>query len=611
MEVCYIKNCRNEAQFFCSCRNNFYICEEHLPNHQEVGFHSMQLLYMKLRPETKERVITSLTKTLQSLDESIAFAKHRADSLISQIKHSLDSALKSLNKLKTYYLDIKTKCNNPKGISRNDYQSVCRILNDFGVKELYKITDFSYTVVINPSLHSLKKLIDDLEKNPNNLIEDYAFKARQDYVFIELLDFLSEFNWKKVKVASLVAMKIVREARKKSFIPAIRKNSKEIQILNKDNEILKGIGFLFDEVVEYSGNVTLAPVISSFLKQELTKTVLSTCTNLNSIRAFLPKEMENFSTSTSVVDFVKKVETIYTLTNSELIKVLMQKFDFPLYCSIIKQFFLFGQGEFYYLLFEEMFLYNRTRDLESLFEECIFKSNARHLPEKCWKDIKLKNDEQFFSLEWDSFTIHYKVDYPLNLFISKEVFSDLQQIFSFIWQVRRVDFILKQNSNSRQIMKFPINSDLRSLLHNLQIARFRFIVFIGNSLFFIMEEVIEKAWKRFNSRISAALSLEDFDFAIKEMTFTIKQRVFINEKSLNDSFFAILSLLIDFVDIQREVEIPIISGEDTDMFEYSEAKERLEKVVEGFDDCYRKFKQNVACSSYKSTCGSFFYQSFN
>lgn len=610
MEVCYIENCQNEAKFFCSCRNNLYICQKHLPEHQELGYHSMQLLYLKLHPETKSKILASATKTIQSLNESISFAKNRANSLISQINNSLESTLKSFNKMKLHYEGIIKKCNNQKGISRNDYQGIKHILDDFGVKDMFRISEFSSIPAINSSLQSLKALINDLStKLQIKDIENYSKKSRDDYVFKELIEYLSQFSWEKVKKASLAAMKILQETKKKSLIELPKMIKNDINLFSTEEEIYNGIGFLFEEKVDYKVNVTLGPAISSLLKQELTKTILNTCANINAIRPFLPKELENFSLNSSIVDFVKSVETTFILTNSELVKVLMHKFDFYTYCLIIKQFFLFGQGEFYYLLFEELFLHNRIQDIGSLFKECIYRSNARLLPEKCWKEIQFKGDDNFYALEWDSFMIHYKVDYPLNLFISKEVFTDLQQIFSLVWQVRRVDFIIKQNPNNRLIMKYKINSELTSLLHNLQILRFRFIVFIGNSLFFIMEEVIESAWKRFKSRISSALNLEDFDYAIKEMTFAIKERVFINNKELSDVFYKILSLIIQFVDLQREVEIPIMSNEDTDLFDYSETKERLENIVKKFEKRYKKFKQSLVCSGFKSTCGSFFYQS--
>lgn len=610
MEVCYIENCQNEAKFFCSCRNNLYICQKHLPEHQELGYHSMQLLYLKLHPETKSKILASATKTIQSLNESISFAKNRANSLISQINNSLESTLKSFNKMKLHYEGIIKKCNNQKGISRNDYQGIKHILDDFGVKDMFRISEFSSIPAINSSLQSLKALINDLStKLQIKDIENYSKKSRDDYVFKELIEYLSQFSWEKVKKASLAAMKILQETKKKSLIELPKMIKNDINLFSTEEEIYTGIGFLFEEKVDYKVNVTLGPAISSLLKQELTKTILNTCANINAIRPFLPKELENFSLNSSIVDFVKSVETTFILTNSELVKVLMHKFDFYTYCLIIKQFFLFGQGEFYYLLFEELFLHNRIQDIGSLFKECIYRSNARLLPEKCWKEIQFKGDDNFYALEWDSFMIHYKVDYPLNLFISKEVFTDLQQIFSLVWQVRRVDFIIKQNPNNRLIMKYKINSELTSLLHNLQILRFRFIVFIGNSLFFIMEEVIESAWKRFKSRISSALNLENFDYAIKEMTFAIKERVFINNKELSDVFYKILSLIIQFVDLQREVEIPIMSNEDTDLFDYSETKERLENIVKKFEKRYKKFKQSLVCSGFKSTCGSFFYQS--
>lgn len=610
MEVCYIENCQNEAKFFCSCRNNLYICQKHLPEHQELGYHSMQLLYLKLHPETKSKILASATKTIQSLNESISFAKNRANSLISQINNSLESTLKSFNKMKLHYEGIIKKCNNQKGISRNDYQGIKHILDDFGVKDMFRISEFSSIPAINSSLQSLKALINDLStKLQIKDIENYSKKSRDDYVFKELIEYLSQFSWEKVKKASLAAMKILQETKKKSLIELPKMIKNDINLFSTEEEIYNGIGFLFEEKVDYKVNVTLGPAISSLLKQELTKTILNTCANINAIRPFLPKELENFSLNSSIVDFVKSVETTFILTNSELVKVLMHKFDFYTYCLIIKQFFLFGQGEFYYLLFEELFLHNRIQDIGSLFKECIYRSNARLLPEKCWKEIQFKGDDNFYALEWDSFMIHYKVDYPLNLFISKEVFTDLQQIFSLVWQVRRVDFIIKQNPNNRLIMKYKINSELTSLLHNLQILRFRFIVFIGNSLFFIMEEVIESAWKRFKSRISSALNLENFDYAIKEMTFAIKERVFINNKELSDVFYKILSLIIQFVDLQREVEIPIMSNEDTDLFDYSETKERLENIVKKFEKRYKKFKQSLVCSGFKSTCGSFFYQS--
>ena len=576
MEHCYFDKCQNFPEFICSCKSNLYLCIDHITSHNDLGFHSIQSLYVKIHPSIKKNIVENMSSTIRNLESAMEFSKEKTEILIKQINEYLETAMKAFNKQKEFYENIIRICNNPRGIKRCDYQMIWRVLNDLGAKDLYKIIDFSGETIINPTLSLINKLINDLGKNINKqAIFNYIQRARDDYSFKESLEFTSKLSLKKLEFATKNSMKIIQELRKsKKSMP---KCEKIINFQVDDNEYL-GISILFDYSYIDSKISVINSIFSNFLSQELIKKILQTGKNLSGLKSLLPSELENFEINSNIFDIFSFVEATCTLTNTELIQILLKRYEFNDYCSMIKKFFLFGQGEFFHLLFEELIIFKRIYDLDTLFEECIWKSNASQIPERHWNKLSLKADEEFYHLEWDSYLLHYNLDYPLILFFSPSIIYQFQEIFSFIWQLKRIEFILKQNQHKKKnIAKFAY-PEIECMIHNMNLLHYKLIIFINTIMFYIMEEIIEFGWKIFTRKISNSLNLEDIEYSIQELLSFLKHQCFINDKLLNENIYKILRLSIKFVDLQHELEGSLILDEDTNDNDYDDIGEILEEI---------------------------------
>ena len=596
MEFCYLEKCKNRADFICSCKSNLLVCKQHVLSHQDMGFHSLQLLYTKLDKPIQDKAIKVLSSTVASLNEAILIAKHRSEELIERINLSLASTLTSLYTQKEYYEEMLNKCKSSRGISKVDYKNLWRMLNILGSRDLWKITDYTGDVLVNPILISLREGLKNLSRDLNDKVEiELIQKASSNFVFREMMDFVAQLKNTDLETSIKNAQKVCNKLKSPEFL---RLPLEEFKVFRPNFDKFSGLGIMFNFKEELIPDLSLSPVVGQFLQAEFTKTVIKTAKNLNKLKHFLPEVLGDLQ-MTNMVEFISGVHSSFSLTNQELIRMLLDKYEFMPYCNLIKQFFLFGQGDFYYLMFEELFINDRIIDLDSLLEECYWKSNAKKIPEKLFKSLTIKQDDDFTALDWESYKLDLDLKYPLSLFIPKEVFYSLNKIFSFIWQLRRVDFTLKQISYKRKLLSFRLPSTLKSLLHRMNLLRFRLTSFINVSLFFFMEEVIEVAWKRFVSLVVSAEDLEDLDLAIKDLVKYVQLYNFIGAKALYSKFFNLLRLIIRFVDLQQDIEKSLEKEAKVRSYNYSNSANLLQEISKEFESELDLFKSELHYSQNK------------
>lgn len=605
MELCYLKNCKNPADFICSCSSGLLICSQHVLTHQDMGFHSLQLLHMRLEKSVERKAVKVLTTTIANLNEAINIAKSRAEELILQINVSLGETLKTLYGQKEYYENLLENCKNPKGISKNCYKNIWKSLEMLGSNQLWKITEFNDTGNINPFFTTLKEILAQLAQPLNaDAMEKIVKSANSDFSFRETLDFFNEIQGKDLKLVHTNAEFLIKELKKPENVKLLPVTTKTFSPgCNK----YTGLGILFSHTPEIKANLTINSLIHNFLETELAKAVIKTAKNFKSLKPLLP-DLISLPTR-NIVDFISTIKFTFTLTNQELLQTLMGVCEFKQHCTLLKQFLLMGQGDFFHLLFEELFIYQRVKDLDTLFEECYWKTNAKKIPEKVFKTLSLKHDEDFIVLEWDSYKLDMDVRYPLSLLLSKEVIRELQKVFSFVWQLRRVDFLLKQNSYKRKILGFCLPNELKVLLHKLNIFRFRLTGFINLSMFFFLEEVIEASWKKFTSAVIVAEDLEDLDMAVKELVQYVHLYNLLNAKALYQKFFDILRLIIKFIDLQYEVENSIVLDEESSDNDYSDSAELLSELESDFSSDLEQFKSELLYS--QNQVFSYFHVNLN
>jgi Fe-S-cluster formation regulator IscX/YfhJ len=581
MEKCYMSGCASEAVWGCSCKAGLIMCLNHLMTHNDMGHHSLQLLHTKLDPVVQQNVVKTLSSTILSIESAIFFVKNKADSLMAQIQKTLENTVNSLVKHKKHCESMLIACKSPKGITKKDYYTMWRLLKEYGSKDLYYINDISPELSLNPTLVAMKSVVSELGKKvPERVIKEYAAKIKENLWFKEIIESLSRINVEKFADVNTNLLKILSTSKENYDIEKMQKPDKTF--FSDYESCYEGLGIFIEKPADYSANPSLSPIFAKILSSDIAQTIIETGKNLKSLSHVLPVELPKLFFSSSIIGFVQSLEFTFPLINRELVSTLLTKYEFHQHLKLIKQFFLLGQGDFFYLLLEEIYLHNRARELESLFEECVFRSNAGMISEKFLRKIKLKHDEEFYALELDSYNFSIKLDYPLSLFISKEVVCELKQVFSVLFQTRRVDLMLKRNWYKRRVMNLKLGKEVKGMIQKMNIFQHRICMFMNILLYYFMEEVVENTWKTWKTEVSRALNLEEIDLSIKRMIWYIKAHVFLDSKDITEVLYEIFENIDRFIDLQREI-CESLSCEDNDDSEYSESFERFKEIEERFN----------------------------
>jgi Gamma tubulin complex component C-terminal len=523
-------------------------------------------------------------------------ATQKAEDLIKKIKLALEKATNDLKTQKDYYEDIINKCNSPKGINQFEYNKIWRILNEFGSKDLFKIKDFSGEFLINPTLCLLKNTINEL--GANNLTESldlYCSKAAEDYSFKEILMVISKLSCKKVKLACKNSFRVIQKLRIKKNVISATKGTEKSEFLEEN---LEGISVLFEPFFDCTIRSCVGSIIPNFISKQIFQKILETGKSLNSIKRFLPERLDSLDISTDLFIAVNPIENFCDLTSIELVRMFMDKYQFKPYCDLVKKFFLHGQGDFYYLLFEELF-FNHRHDLDDAFQDCLEKSNAINDSIKYLDIIKLTADEDFYDIEWESYKLEVEIAYPVSLILTPNIIASLKKIFSVIWQVKRVDFQLKQSSFKRSLASGFYSIEITGIIQKLNLFHYKLIYFVNTMLYYFMEETVETYWKRFSTRLLSCKSFEDLEHNIQDLAFVLEKNFFLDSPRLSQSLFKLLSFIIKFIDLEHEIESSIIQAEDTNDNDYSEDFEILQSLIKDFLHELQEMKSNLKASQYR------------
>ncbi|POM68539.1 Gamma-tubulin complex component [Phytophthora palmivora] len=224
---------------------------------------------------------------------------------------------------------------------------------------------------------------------------------------------------------------------------------------------------------------------------------------------------------------LKRLETVIgnvaNSTNEYLIRTLMEKYRLLDHCQALKRYLLLGQGDFIQYLMDLLGpelskrgsqVYRHT--LTNVLETALNASNAKFEV----SDILGRLDVELLQgssadTGWDIFCLHYNLQTPVNSVIPASSMLQYQQIFDFLWRMKRVEHSLSASWTKDMNLGHEVQGcvpGIRPVLHRSQLVRSEMIHFITNLLNYMMFEVLETAWHKLVKELNAA---KDFDGLIE------------------------------------------------------------------------------------------------
>ncbi|ETL96722.1 hypothetical protein, variant 4 [Phytophthora nicotianae] len=284
---------------------------------------------------------------------------------------------------------------------------------------------------------------------------------------------------------------------------------------------------------KYTLNLKMLP---TFISIELAKKILVIGKSINFIRQCCGNAdwVMDAAQETAVIGMdtenegahfaeLKRLETVIAnvsnSTNEYLIRTLTQKYRLLDHCQALKRYLLLGQGDFIQYLMDLLGpelskrgaqVYRHT--LTNVLETALNASNAKfESPDILGRlDVELLQGSSA-DTGWDIFCLHYNLQAPVNSVIPASSMLQYQQIFDFLWRMKRVEHSLSASWTKDMNLGHEVQGcvpGIRPVLHRSQLVRSEMIHFITNLLNYMMFEVLETAWHKLVKDLNAANDLD-------------------------------------------------------------------------------------------------------
>ncbi|KAG1703735.1 hypothetical protein DVH05_006750 [Phytophthora capsici] len=284
---------------------------------------------------------------------------------------------------------------------------------------------------------------------------------------------------------------------------------------------------------KYTLNLKMLP---RFISIELAKKILVIGKSINFIRqccgnadwvmdagqetAVIGMETDNEGAYFAELKRLEKViENVSNSTNEYLIRTLTEKYRLLDHCQALKRYLLLGQGDFIQYLMDLLGpelskrgsqVYRHT--LTNVLETALNASNAKFES----TDILGRLDVELLQgssadTGWDIFCLHYNLQAPVNSVIPASSMLQYQQIFDFLWRMKRVEHSLSASWTKDMNLGHEVQGcvpGIRPVLHRSQLVRSEMIHFTTNLLNYMMFEVLETAWHQLVKDLNAAKDLD-------------------------------------------------------------------------------------------------------
>ena len=288
-----------------------------------------------------------------------------------------------------------------------------------------------------------------------------------------------------------------------------------------------------------------------------------------------------YASDTTLMQTVRLAEQ---QVNHHIVASLREKHHLLQHLRGLKQFLLFGQGDFASVMMEGLHakfdrkgivgLYDY--DVMGIIEGALKCTNAVDIPSYVvgCLDVKLILDEdddvryQFAPAKgiedvetrtgWDIFTLDYQTPEPLAPILHERAMNQYQLVFSMLLGLKRVEFMLKLTWRQSTALHHAIQiyaqynaihmatnteyAQTTVLLRHISMVRQSMMHFVVNLKSYLFFEVLEGAWKTLSTHLETASSLDDFILAHDAYLADIVQKSLLGNGDNDDTVAEALGL---------------------------------------------------------------------
>lgn len=318
--------------------------------------------------------------------------------------------------------------------------------------------------------------------------------------------------------------------------------------------------------------------------------------------------------------------------NQHIVSSLRDKHHLVQHLRGLKQFLLFGQGDFASVMMEGLHakfdrkgiigLYDY--DLMGIIEGALKCTNAADIPSYVvgCLSVKLildKDDDvryQFAPAKgvedmetrtgWDIFTLDYRIPDPLAPILHERAMNQYQLVFSMLLGLKRVEFMLKRTWRQSTALHHAIQiyaqynaiqmttnteyAQTTVLLRHISMVRQAMMHFVVNLKSYLFFEVLEGAWKTLSTHLETGSSLDDFIVAHDAYLADIVQKSLLGNSDNDDSVTealglqlqTLLALSLEFCNFQETLFRIAIQQAETATKKLKEAERRSKQGDWGF-----------------------------
>lgn len=505
---CSEASCKLPAEYSCECSQRL-TCSKHVLMNTEHFGHRVESLFVILDEATSNKITSFVSPILKKLETAMEVCLKHSVQLIRQIKVNTKLVMGNLCSQMQYFSGLLKKIQG-KIVKRNELSLVWNALNNCGVKDLLNLFEFGEELRLNPFHQYLKKTVTDLAQ-AGEMLQGFVGRYYEDHNFRESVQFLSEINQYTMKVAYENANKVIERIRINSINNAIRNERVEIRLENQST--VDSFSNTFESSSSYSQEINFED-LSGFFTKEILVNVLKAHLTIG-IKENLKENKSELIEINSLSELINKVDVVGCLTNQEILNIFIHRLNLIEKCKVVKQFFFLGQGDVFNTFFMKINEGSKFKDHQLLFKESLESNNFKGISKELLSGLSIKEDD-----ETQEIGIYYKFAYPLSVFFTESLVTDLQSVFNCLWTLKKVEHDIKTS------FKFASQGieDIDTILvyEKFFALRFTCIVLINDLLYFLMEEIIEKVWKHLWQKISTCLNFEESVLSFKETINNIK-----------------------------------------------------------------------------------------
>lgn len=208
------------------------------------------------------------------------------------------------------------------------------------------------------------------------------------------------------------------------------------------------------------------------------------------------------------------IDEAYKATMSRLIDLMDNKFHLFEHLRSLKRYLLLGQGDFIAILMESLAphldrptstLYRHT--LTAQLEHAIRSSNAQYDSTDALRRLDARMLESGHGeIGWDSFTLEYKIDAPVDVVITPRGSREYLKIFNFLWRIKRVEFAIgstwrRCQTGARGVLG-SVGDKVGADWKKARCVLAEMVHFITQLQYYVLFEVIESSWDQLQAKIN-------------------------------------------------------------------------------------------------------------